>query len=47
MESIVTVIEGIDLSSVIAAAGAVGVVALGAWAGWRLAAKFLNRGVGK
>jgi len=47
MEDIATAIATIDLSSVVTAAATVGIVGLGAWVGWRLACKFLNRGVGK
>lgn len=47
MDDIVTAVNTIDLSTVITAASTVGIVGLGAWVGWRLACKFLNRGVGK
>lgn len=47
MSDIATAIATIDLSAVITSATTVAIVGLGAWVGWRLACKFLNRGVGK
>lgn len=47
MSAVEAAIGTIDLSAVITAAATLGAVGLGAWVGWRLACKFLNRGVGK